>query len=73
MAKKRSTAKLHRGRDGLWVIRIDLPDGSRVDGRVTGDKQSVVFSHPERVPTHLKRGVIPDLAKQARIKNMTGQ
>jgi hypothetical protein len=74
MAKKRVSAELLKDRKGFWGVRITLPDGTRIDARDDPrDRQRIVYSNPQRVPDHLKKKIVPDLMRQARINNMTGK
>lgn len=72
MSKKRPTASLFRDRDGEWAVKIELPDGTRIVAR-TGQSQRIVYSKPERVPTHLKERIVPGLISQARDRNLRGE
>lgn len=71
MAKKRPTAKLAKGRDGRWVVNIDLPDGTRITAE-KAQNQHIVYSKPERVPRHLKDRIVPPLIQEANRRNLTG-
>lgn len=72
--KRRHTAELHKYRDGRWGVRIELADGTRIEARdEIGTKQRIVYDKVQRVPEHLKTKIVPDLMKEARIRNMTGK
>ena len=71
MTKRRPTASLLRDRSGEWVVEISLPDGARIIARM-GETQRIVYSNPQRVPTHLKSRIVPELMAVARTKNLTG-
>lgn len=72
--KRKHSAELHKYRDGRWGVRIELADGTRIEAKdELGAKQRIVYDKVQRVPDHLKTKIVPELMKQARIKNLTGE
>lgn len=72
MPKKRPEAVLAQERDGRWVVKIHLPDGTRITAQ-RGQNQHIVYDNPQRVPTHLKARIVPRLMAEATRRNLTGQ